>query len=334
MTYTIPFPQLNKTNIPAAGGKGANLGEMTTAGFPVPPGFVLTTAAYDAFVQTHGLHEQIIALASTASADDPQSSEAAAREIKHLFLGAEIPADFMNALFAGYRVLGEVPVAVRSSATAEDLPDASFAGQQETYLNVQGKDALLDAVKLCWASLWTARAISYRMHQDIDPAALSLAVVVQQLIPADSAGILFTANPLDGERDHVLINATWGLGEAIVAGQVTPDTVIVDKSNQQILLRETATKTIMTVRTEAGTENQPVPQAQQNQAVIEDAIAIELARLGTQIEAHYGLPMDIEWAIADHKIAILQARGCGGRLLSTCQNRSPRCLTSCICKKV
>ncbi len=308
LNYIMPFKQLGKKDIPTAGGKGANLGEMTTAGFPVPPGFVLTTAAYDVFVQAHDLQQRIVDLASEVSADDPQSSEEASKKIKQLFLGAEIPDDIVSALFSAYGDLGEVPVAVRSSATAEDLPDASFAGQQETYLNVQGKDALLEAVKHCWASLWTARAISYRMHQDIAPATLSLAVVVQLLIPSDSAGILFTANPVDGERDHVLINATWGLGEAIVAGQVTPDTVIVDKSNQEILLRETATKIIMTVRTEDGTEDQPVPQAQQNQEVLNDATAIELARFGTQIEAHYGRSMDIEWAIADDKIAILQAR--------------------------
>jgi pyruvate,water dikinase len=200
------------------------------------------------------------------------------------------------------------PVAVRSSATTEDLPVASFAGQQDTYLNVQGQDALLEAVKGCWASLWTARAISYRMHQDIDPDTLSLAVLVQQLVPADSAGILFTANPVDGERDQMVINATWGLGEAIVGGQVTPDTVIVDKADRQILSRETATKTIMTIRTDSGTAEQPVPQAQQAQPAIDDATAIELAHYGAQIEAHYGLPVDIEWAIAGGRIAILQAR--------------------------
>ncbi len=199
-------------------------------------------------------------------------------------------------------------MAVRSSATAEDLPTASFAGQQDSFLNIQGEDALLDAVKNCWASLWTARAIAYRMRQDIDPATVSLAVVVQQLVPADASGILFTANPLDGDREQIVINATWGLGEAIVGGQVTPDTVVVDKSNYQIISRETGAKTIMTVRTDTGTEEQPVPQALQNQQVLDDATAIALAKVGAQIEAHYGVPMDIEWAISAGEIAILQAR--------------------------
>jgi pyruvate,water dikinase len=311
VTYTVPFQQLGKNDIPTSGGKGANLGEMATAGFPVPPGFVLTTAAYDAFVQAHGLQQQIIDLASKVSAVDPQSGEDASAAIKQLFLAPDMPEVIRVALLSAYADLtrdGETAVAVRSSATAEDLPEASFAGQQETYLNIQGDSALLEAVRECWASLWTARAISYRMRQDIDSATVSLAVVVQQLIPADSAGILFTANPVDGERDQIVINATWGLGEAIVGGQVTPDTVIVDKSDQQILSKETATKTIMTVRTDNGTAERPVPQAQQNQPVIDDATAVELARCGAQIEAHYGLPLDIEWAIAGGEITILQAR--------------------------
>ena len=311
MTYTLAFTHLGRNNIPTAGGKGANLGEMTTAGFPVPPGFILTTEAYDAFVQAHGLQQQIIDLASKVSAGDPQSGEAASAAIKKRFLAAEMPQDIQADLLAAYADLmpgEETAVAVRSSATAEDLPTASFAGQQDTYLNIQDERALLEAVKNCWASLWTARAIAYRLHQGIDPAAVSLAVIVQQLIPADAAGILFTANPVDGERKQIVINAAWGLGEAIVGGQVTPDTVIVDKSNWHIVSRETTAKTIMTVRTDNGTEAQPVPQAQQNQAVIDDAKAIELAQVGTQIEAHFGMPMDIEWAVGGAQIAILQAR--------------------------
>jgi phosphohistidine swiveling domain-containing protein len=311
MAYTIPLQHLDKNNIATAGGKGANLGEMMNAGFPVPPGFVLIAEAYDAFVQEHGLRQQIIDLASGVSADDPQSSEGAFAAIKRLFLAAEMPEAIREDLLAAHADLtsdGDIPVAVRSSATAEDLCTSSSAGQQDTYLNIQGEGALLEAVKECWASLWTARAISYRMHQDIDPATVSLAVVVQQLVPADSAGILFTAHPLDGTREQVVINATWGLGEAIVSGKVTPDTVIVDKASQRVLSRETTTKTIMTARTDHGTEEQPIPQSRRDQQVLDDATAAELARYGAQIEAHYGLPMDIEWAISDDKVALLQAR--------------------------
>ncbi|WP_420629129.1 PEP/pyruvate-binding domain-containing protein [Candidatus Leptofilum sp.] len=310
MTVIAPFHTLGQKDIPLAGGKGANLGEMTAAGFPVPPGFVLTTAAYDAFVKEHGLQQQIVGLARTVSASDPQSGEAASAKIKQLFLAAEVPAETARAVLTAYENLNSTAtaVAVRSSATAEDLPDASFAGQQETYLNVQGKDALLEAVKKCWASLWTARAIAYRLRQAIDPNSVSLAVVVQQLVPGEASGILFTANPVNGQRDQLLINATWGLGEAIVSGQVTPDSLIVDKATWKILSSEITTKAVMTVRTDAGTEEQAVPVELQTQRVLDEGTAVSLAKLATKIEAHYNLPMDIEWAIANGEIAILQAR--------------------------
>ncbi len=311
MSYTIPFDQLNKNNIFTAGGKGANLGELTSAGFVVPPGFVLTTSAYDAFVAANELRPQILKLASTATAVDPLTCEDASNGIYALFLGGKMPAAIQADLLSAYAHLtkdGEIPVAVRSSATAEDLPTASFAGQQDSFLNIQDADGLIEAVEKCWASLWTARAIAYRLRQGIDPASVSLAVVVQQLVPADAAGILFTANPLNGERAQIVINATWGLGEAIVSGQVTPDTVIIDKSNWQIIKRETTTKTMMTVRTHNGTKEQVVPQAQQNQPVLADDAAVDLAQMGAQVEAHYGIPVDIEWALVDGEISILQAR--------------------------
>lgn len=308
MTYTIPLTQLNQNDILIAGGKGANLGELVAVGFSVPPGFVLTTAAYDAFVQANDLQTQIVALANHVSADNPHSSEVASAQIRQMFVGADIPDSIGRELGAAYAKLGQVPVAVRSSATAEDLPSASFAGQQDSFLNIQNEQALLHAVKQCWASLWTARALDYRLRQGIDPATVSLAVVVQEMVPAEAAGILFTANPLDGERDHAVINATWGLGEAIVGGLVNPDTVIVDKKTWHILSRETTVKTVMTVRTAVSTTNQAVPQAQQTQPVLTDEQATELAQIGAKIEAHYHMPMDIEWAIADGDISILQAR--------------------------
>jgi pyruvate,water dikinase len=194
---------------------------------------VLTTKAYQYFVQKNGLQPQIIDLARRASIEELGSSELSSEGIKDLFSKAQIPADIAGELISSYSELENETVAVRSSATAEDLPEASFAGQQDTFLNVQGKDALIEAVKQCWASLWTARAISYRMKQGIDPGEVSLAVVVQKLIPAESAGILFTANPVDGTREQIVINATWGLGESIVSGQVTPDIIIVDKSKKK-----------------------------------------------------------------------------------------------------
>ena len=308
MSYTIPFSELNKENISTAGGKGANLGELTATGLPVPPGFVLTTAAYDTFVEVNALQSRIVEAANSA--------ENAAEQIRTLFTSSDIPTDIADSVLSAWRQLNAPAVAVRSSATAEDLPTASFAGQQDTFLNVQDEAALLEAVKLCWASLWTARAIAYRRRQGIVPESVSLAVVVQALVDADVSGILFTANPTNGDREQILINATWGLGEAIVGGLVTPDVIIVDKSAtstgsgqaETIISRETATKTRMTVRTLTGTDEQPIPLSLQNKPALDDTTALTLARYGVQIEAHYGAPMDIEWGIANGEIAILQAR--------------------------
>ncbi len=314
-SYVIPFSELDKSDLSVAGGKGANLGEICAAGLPVPSGFVISTAAYGAFVQANELQQSIVELAEAVVATDPHSVTAAAEQINDLFMRGTIGEDLVSAITTAHAHLvaesgteDGLAVAVRSSATAEDLPSASFAGQQDTYLNIRGSDALLDAVKRCWASLWTARAIAYRARQGIDPASVRLAVVVQQLVPADAAGILFTANPVNGHRDQMLINATWGLGEAIVGGEVTPDTIVVEKATQAILAHEIATKRVMTVRTESGTEQQPVPSAQQTRPAVDGATAQQLAHYGAQIEAHYGMPMDIEWAIAAGQIAILQAR--------------------------
>jgi pyruvate,water dikinase len=198
---------------------------------------------------------------------------------------------------------------VRSSATAEDLPDLSFAGQQDSYLNMRGDAMLLDAVKRCWASLWTARAIGYRARHSIPAGDVSLAaVVVQELVLADAAGVLFTANPLTGARDQALINAAWGLGEAIVGGQVTPDAVVVDKASGAVIEQQISAKELMTVRSPDGTHEAPVPADQRELAVLSPAQAAQLARIGAQIERLYGMPMDIEWARQEGRFLIVQAR--------------------------
>src|SRR5436309_604893 len=299
------------------GGKGASLARMAAAGLPVPPGFHITTAAYRRFVTENGLQEKILAAVSGVSAavtaDQPASLEEASRQIGRLFANGVMPDAIAGAIRQAYAELGgdDLPVAVRSSATAEDLPEMSFAGQQETYLNMRGEAMVLEAVKRCWASLWTARAIDYRARHGIAPQDVSLAVVVQQLVTAEAAGILFTANPLTGARDQVMINAAWGLGEAIVGGQVTPDTVIVDKASGTIIEQNISEKDVMTVmtgRTGEGTHEEPVPADQRTRAVLSPAQAAELARIGVQIEDLYGQPMDIEWALHDGRISIVQAR--------------------------
>ncbi|MBN2472947.1 MAG: phosphoenolpyruvate synthase [Anaerolineae bacterium] len=307
--YVLPLAAPRAT-LETVGGKGASLARLVTAGLPVPNGFHITTTAYQRFVVENDLQPAIMAKLEPVDANLPDTLEAASKVIQALFLRAHTPPDVAGAISQAYAELaGQNPVvAVRSSATAEDLPEASFAGQQETYLNIQGIADVLDATKRCWASLWTARAIGYRARQSIEPSGLSLAVVVQTLVPAESAGILFTANPVSGSRDQSMISAAWGLGEAVVGGLVTPDTLIVDKISGTVLDRQTTDKEVMTVRANSGTLEQPVPDELRRAPVLDDSTAAELVRLGVQIEELFSVPMDIEWALADGHIFIVQAR--------------------------
>src|SRR6266496_2344223 len=267
------------------GGKGASLARLAAAGLPVPPGFHITTAAYHCFVEENGLQELILDAVAQVVADQPATLVEASGRIEKLFAQGSISDALAGAIRRAYADLGgELPVAVRSSATAEDLRQMSFAGQQETYLNMHGAAMVLEAVKRCWASLWTARAIGYRARYGIAPQDVSLAVVVQELVSADASGILFTANPLTGARDQVMMNAAWGLGEAIVGGQVTPDTVVVDRASGAITEQEISEKDVMTVRTREGTHEEPVPAERRTRAVLSPAQAAELARIGVQIE--------------------------------------------------
>jgi phosphohistidine swiveling domain-containing protein len=290
------------------GGKGASLARLAAAGLPVPDGFHVTTAAYKQFVTYNHLEAEISNALAASDPAQPVTLEAAARRIRAVFEAGQMPDAIAADIAAAYAALGEPAVAVRSSATAEDLPELSFAGQQETYLNIHGIDEVLDAVKHCWASLWTARAIAYRIQNKIDQNAVALAVVVQKLVFADAAGIMFTANPISGKRDEAVINAAWGLGEAIVGGVVTPDTVTVSKRKGKVIQRETTEKQVMTVRTDQGTQEQAVPDFLRKEPVLSDAQAVKLAHYGIQIEELYGTPMDIEWTLKGDQFAIVQAR--------------------------
>jgi rifampicin phosphotransferase len=300
------FDQLGRDDIDQAGGKGANLGELTRAGLPVPPGFVIVTEAYRQYVAEYQLADKIAALA--APGGDHTGYESASEQIRGLF-AAEVSDAVRAEIADAYAALGEdVAVAVRSSATAEDLPEASFAGQQDTYLNVRGFEDLLVAVRECWASLWTARAMSYRARQGIDPAMVSLAVVVQQMVEAAAAGVMFTANPSNGHRDEVVISGAWGLGESVVSGSVNTDNIVVRKPDGAVVSSETADKAVMTVPAEQRTQEQPVPEDRRREPVLNAAEAAELAAYGSRIENHYGAPQDIEWARADGRFFIVQAR--------------------------
>src|SRR5918992_4845469 len=311
MTYTAWFDEIGKQDIALAGGKGANLGELSRAGLPVPPGYVVTTRAYDAFVEVSGIKGEVVALASAPQAEDPAGFEEVSEGIRALFSGGRVPQEMADEIHAAYQELGEdgqTPVAVRSSATAEDLAGASFAGHQETYLNVRGERALLEAVKDCWASLWTARAMAYRARQGIDPATVSLAVVVQRMVESEAAGVMFTANPSSGRRDQATISAAWGLGESVVSGSVTPDSIVVEKGSGRVLSRKTTNKEVMTVYTEGGTAERPVPEALHRQPVLDHEAAATLTRYGATIEQHYGTPQDVEWALAGGGFFLVQSR--------------------------
>ncbi|CRK57258.1 Phosphoenolpyruvate synthase [Alloactinosynnema sp. L-07] len=292
MIVTLPLDAAG-ADLDTVGGKGASLATLARAGLPVPPGIHITTDAYRVFVAS-GLDDDL---------RDALTRDNAAERIAALFAAQDIPPSVAQAI---RDAVPTGPVAVRSSATAEDLPELSFAGQHDSFLNVCGAEAVLDAVKRCWASLWTERAIGYRAHHGIDAEDVAIAVVVQELVPADAAGVLFTANPLTGARDEQVVNAAWGLGEAVVGGQVTPDTYVVGDGH--VISREIADKTVMTVGTDTGTGERPVPDDRRRTPVLDDTQAVELAVLGARIEELYGTPMDVEWALRDGRFSILQAR--------------------------
>jgi pyruvate,water dikinase len=290
------------------GGKGASLARLAAAGLRVPPGFHVTTEAYRLFVSQGDLHERTLRAASRVERGQPATLQAAAQEIGQLFADHATPPEIALAVREAYAAIRDQAVAVRSSATAEDLPGMSFAGQQETYLNIRGEAMLLDAVRRCWASLWTARAIDYRIRHNVDHAGVRLAVVVQQLVPADAAGVLFTAHPVTGAREESHINAAWGLGEAVVSGLVTPDALVVNKATGKVEQQTISDKAVMTVLTGEGTRTEPVPAEQRREPVLSAEEAGELARVGARIEDLYGQPMDIEWARHGGTLFILQAR--------------------------
>lgn len=293
---------VGRTDVAVAGGKGANLGELVRAGLPVPPGFVVPTDAYDAFVAAAGIGAEVVAL---ARAGRPGADDAVAA----LFAAHEPPGDWADAIAAGYAGLGGGPVAVRSSATAEDLEGASFAGQQDTYLHVEGETAVIAAVRDCWASLWTGRAMAYRSREGIDPEGVSLAVVVQRMVDARAAGVLFTADPTTGRRDRAAVSAAWGLGESVVGGTVSTDDLVVDAATGAVVSRHVADKAVMTVPGATGTHEVPVPPGRRRAPVLDDAAAAELVALGVRIAAHFGAPQDVEWVRdADGAFHVVQAR--------------------------
>jgi len=294
------------------GGKGKSLARMVSAGMPVPAGFYLTTSAYKDFVESNNLQKAIINLAKPKIFGRTVSFESASKQIQELINGAELSNEIADEIKQDYKDLSrENPaVAVRSSANAEDLPDLSFAGQQDTYLNVHGEDELITAIRDCWASLWTPRAISYRHQMGIKQEVVAMAVVVQIMVPSDVSGILFTANPVNGERSEIIINSSFGLGEAVVSGQVTPDTYVVDRKTlnvKETLIGPKAQKIISSDK--QGTILQDVSEQERNQSSLSEKSLKELTSVALKVEQLFkGVPQDIEWAISNGKLWMLQSR--------------------------
>ncbi len=293
-----PLRAFSRHDLALAGGKGANLGELVRNGFPVPDGFVVTTDAYAAVVADGRLDARITERLASGDADGSA--------MRADFEAVTLPAGLRAAIAGAYVGLGGGPVAVRSSATAEDLPGAAFAGQQDTYLNVVGEEAVLDAVRRCWGSLWTDRAIAYRRKRGIDSHEVRIAVVVQSMIEAESAGVMFTVNPVTGDRDQIVVDASAGLGEAVVSGLVTPDHYVLDASGQ--IRKWSPGRREVVIRGTAGGGVTHESGAATPDRLLTDAVLRELARMGTALARHFGRPQDIEWAYARDRVWLLQAR--------------------------
>jgi pyruvate,water dikinase len=307
----LPFTAIDRGMLTVVGGKATNLGELVLAGFPVPPGFCVTTAAYDLVAADAGLESTLAALAEAEAEDTKRLAELATKARSHIF-EAGIPDVLAQAIAEAYGDLGEgtpVPVAVRSSATAEDLPSASFAGQQDTYLNIVGVESVLDAVRRCWASLWTDRAVSYRATNGIDPYGVRLAVAVQRMVDTSVAGVLFTANPVTGKRRQAVIDASPGLGEAVVSGMVNPDHFVANTAAGEIVERRLGDKRVAIMAGPgSGTEQVDLAPGEDKSSLSDDQV-LALANLGNRVEEYYGSPQDTEWAIDDEGgIWLLQAR--------------------------
>ncbi len=312
--YVVKFEDLNKSDIGIAGGKGANLGELTQAGIPVPPGFVVTAETYEKFMEDAGINDKVMDILDKIDINDTKALQAASEEIKSIINNASIPDDMILFITEAYNQLcqrvgeDDTDVAIRSSATAEDLPEASFAGQQDTFLHVSGNDEVIEYIRKCWASLFEARAIFYREENNFEHSKVYIAVVVQKMANADKAGVMFTVNPSTGE-EIALIEGSWGLGEAVVSGDVTPDNYQVDKKDNEIINVTISDKKVMYTNDENGTSVKvDVPEEKRNERVLSDEELIELTEMGKRVQAHYGEPMDTEWAFENGNLFLLQAR--------------------------
>lgn len=310
MSWVLGFDEIGAGDLPRVGGKGANLGELVRAGLPVPPGFVVTTASWSAFVEGDGVFRGLVAEAAGVDAGDTAAVREVGGRIRAHLMGKALPGGVADAIVEAWRGVGEGGAyAIRSSATAEDLPEASFAGQQDTYLEVVGRDAVLDRVRACFASLYTDRAIAYRRRNGIAHAEVGVAVVVQRMVRSEKAGILFTADPVSGHRGRMSVDAGFGLGEALVSGLIEADNYVLDHETGRVVEVSVGDKR-MAIRPVGGggTREVELGERERTARVLDVAELAALWRLGRRVEAHYGAPQDIEWCVADGKTWLVQAR--------------------------
>lgn len=307
--FVIPFAELRRSDTALAGGKGANLGELTRAGLPVPPGFVVAAQAFLASMDAGGVRAELAELSGKASPDRPDELAALSDQLQNLVRKAGVAADVREAIVAEWRTAGlHWPVAVRSSATSEDTAAASFAGMNQTFTNVSGETELLDRILDCWGSLYGPRVVSYRTARGVleEPA---IAVVIQEMVPSERSGVMFTADPSTGDRSRIVIEGAPGLGEVVVGGQVEPDTYTVSKDGPRLLEARIGYKTHKIVRgPDGGDLRVDLDTAEAGRRVLTDDEALAIARLGLAVEEHYGEPQDTEWAIAEGRTWLVQSR--------------------------
>ncbi|MBN1234777.1 MAG: phosphoenolpyruvate synthase [Methanotrichaceae archaeon] len=313
MDAVVWLEEVGKNDLSVVGGKGASLGEMINIGVPVPGGFAVTAQAFRDFINRAGIAKELFEALNVDVNQETQLHQAE-KTAKKLIMEAKVPEDIENAIKSRYEEMckreGEqVFVAVRSSATAEDLPDASFAGQQETFLNMRGAEDVFNAVRKCWASLYGARAIFYRVEQGFEHDKVNLSAIVQKMVDSEKSGVMFSSQPSTGEP-LVVIEGAWGLGESVVSGSVSPDNFVVDRKTRNIVSKYIATKEIMIIRDPKTqkTVTVPVPAEKKDAIVLTDNEAIELSKYAEILEKHYGIPQDIEWGVEKNKIYILQSR--------------------------
>lgn len=307
MIYLNKFNELGRNDAGIAGGKGASLGEMAQAGIPVPPGFVILADAFREMLVANNLVEKIDSILKNVNIDKAETIDQASEEIQSLIIAAKTSPEIQNQILKSFVELKTEFVAVRSSATAEDSATTSWAGELDTYLNIT-EGNLLESVKKCWSSLFTSRAIFYRIENQLENDDVAVAVVVQRMVQSEVSGIVFTVHPVTKKTNEMVIEAGWGLGEAIVGGLITPDNYVVDKEKLAITEKYCSSQEIMIDRVGNITKEVPVPARKTEMIKLTDTEVLELAKICQNIEEHYGFPCDIEWAREDNKFYILQSR--------------------------